>query len=302
MKHRIQAVGTIFVLVGCLILASCNLEGKARCGPDEGKTAKSMGLVNSFFAMDTGTKDAKHRTAKAQAEMLRELGYAGIGYSGFGGLSEMVQELDKNGLKLFTIYTGVSIDPDKQKYEPGLKEGLRILKGSDTIVSLTFYKSPRYKNSSPEGDARAVEIAREIADMAWESEVQIAFYPHVNTWLERVEDAVRVAKKVNRRNVGVYFNLYHWLKVDEEENMEPLMKLALPYLFVATINGSSQSGTIETLDRGSFDNYKFLKTLKELGYTGPIGLQGWGIKGDVYENLQRSMKAWRQLSQQITLR
>jgi len=301
MKHWIQAVGTIFVLVGCLILASCNLEGKARCGLDEGKTAKSMGLVNPFFAMDTGTKDAKHRTAKAQAEMLEELDYAGIGYSGFGGLSEMVQELDKNGLKLFTVYTGVSIDPDKQKYEPGLKEGLRILKGSDTIVSLTFYKSPRYKNSSPEGDARAVEIAREIADMAWESEVQIALYPHVNTWLERVEDAVRVAKKVNRRNVGVYFNLYHWLKVDEEENMEPLMKLALPYLFVVTINGSSPKGTIETLDRGSFDNYKFLKMLKELGYTGPIGLQGWGIKGDVHENLQRSMKAWRQLSQRIAL-
>jgi hypothetical protein len=34
---------------------------------------------NPFFAMDTGTKDVKYKTAKEQAEMLKELGYAGIG-------------------------------------------------------------------------------------------------------------------------------------------------------------------------------------------------------------------------------
>jgi len=36
--------------------------------------------------------------------------------------------------------------------------------------------------------------------------------------------------------------------------------------------------------------------LKDSGYTGPIGLQGYGIGGNAYENLKRSMNAWRQLS------
>ncbi len=34
---------------------------------------------NPFFAMDTATKDDKHKTAKQQVQMVKELGYAGIG-------------------------------------------------------------------------------------------------------------------------------------------------------------------------------------------------------------------------------
>ena len=39
-----------------------------------------------------------------------------------------------------------------------------------------------------------------------------------------------------------------------------------------------------------------LKTLKELGYKGPIGLQCYGIGGDAREHLAGSMAAWRKLS------
>jgi sugar phosphate isomerase/epimerase len=90
--------------------------------------------------------------------------------------------------------------------------------------------------------------------------------------------------------------------VDDEKNMESLIRQAMPYLFVVTINGADSGGKdwkqlIQTLDRGSFDVSKFLKALKDSGYTGPIGLQGYGIGGDVYDNLKRSMNAWRQLWQ-----
>ncbi len=35
------------------------------------------------------------------------------------------------------------------------------------------------------------------------------------------------------------------------------------------------------------------------GYTGPIGLQAYAIKGDMRDNLQRSMAAWRKLSDRL---
>ncbi len=253
-----------------------------------------------FFAMDTGTKDARHKNAKEQVQMVKELGYAGIGYTGRNGLAEMLKELDKNELRLFTVYLGVNIDSGQQKYDPKLKEAIEILKGRNTILWL-YVISKKHKPSSPEGDARAVEIIREIADMAAEAKLRVALYPHHRFWVERVEDAVRVTKKVNRKNVGVTFNLCHWLMVDDEKNIKPLIKSTMPYLFVVTINGADSGGKdwkqlIQTLDRGSFDNYKFMKTLKELGYTGPVGLQGYGIKGDAYENLKRSMGAWRKLN------
>ena len=258
---------------------------------------------NPFFAMDTATKDDKHKTAKEQVQMVKELGYAGIGCTAGKEVGEMLEELDKNGLRLFAVYLGANIDADEQKYGPELKEAIEVLKGRNAILWL-FVRSKKLKPSSPEGDARAVEIIREIADMAAANRVRVALYPHYGFWVERVEDAVRVAKKVNRKNVGVTFNLCHWLRVDEEENMQSVIKLAMPYLFVVTINGADSDGKdwkelIQTLDRGSFDISRFLRTLNDCGYTGPIGLQGYGIGGDAYDNLKRSMNAWRQLSKRI---
>jgi sugar phosphate isomerase/epimerase len=294
--RRAKTLTWMFVVTACSCILAIALatEGQSSSG--------RQGLVNPFFAMDTGTKDATHQTAREQVEMLKELGYPGIGGS-LDNLSEMLQELDRNGLKMFAVYTGAWLDPDREKYDPRLKEAIKLLKGRDTILWL-FIQSNRHPPSSPEGDARAVEIIAEIAEMARESGLRVALYPHTSFWLERVEDAVRVAKKVNRKNVGVTFNLCHWLKVDKEESMEERLKLAMPYLFVVTINGADSGGKdwttlIQTLDRGTFDIYNFLKTLKHLGYAGPVGLQHYGIKGDARENLKRSLDAWSNLSAKI---
>jgi len=42
-----------------------------------------------------------------------------------------------------------------------------------------------------------------------------------------------------------------------------------------------------------------LAALKEVGYTGPIGLQCYGIQGDVRDNLTRSIAAWREFSARL---
>ena len=256
-----------------------------------------------FFAMDTATKDAKHKTAKQQVEMLKELGYEGIGCTAGPGVAEMLKEVDKNSLRLFAVYLGANIDADQPKYGPELKEAIEVLKGRNAILWL-FVLSKKHKPSSPEGDARAVQVIQEISDMAAEAGLRIALYPHHGFWVERVEDAVRVARKVDRKNVGVTFNLCHWLMVNDEKNMKSLLNSAMPYLSVVSINGANSGGKdwkqlIQTLDRGTFDMFKFLKTLEDAGYTGPIGLQGYGIAGDAHQNLKRSMSKWRQLSKRL---
>ena len=289
MKSWVKPICVVVLLVSCLF-------------PSLRAETATKGLANEFFAMDTGTIDANHRTAEAQVKMLKELGYAGIGYwqgnpkRGKDGMVEMLTALDKYGPKAYPVYFGVCLDRDKPTYERGLKEAIELLKGRDTAIWVHI-TSEKYK--MPDGERRAVEILRTLADMAHESGVKIALYPHINEWLEKVDDAVRLAEKVNRRNLGVSFNLFHWLRVEGAEGMEGLMEKAMPYLFYVTINGSSNEASIETLDKGEFDIYRFLKTLNELGYRGPVGLQGWGIKGDVEENLKRSMAAWQKLSAQI---
>ena len=158
------------------------------------------------------------------------------------------------------------------------------------------------KPSDPSVDPHAVKILREMSDLAKDSGAQLLLYPHQGSWIERIEDSMRVAEKVDRPNVGVMFNLCHWLRVDKSRDYKPLLKQAMPRLWAVSINGADNfdekpgwSGYIQPLDKGSFDVGGLLKTLKELGYKGPIGLQCYGIGGDAREHLARSMTAWQEI-------
>ena len=255
--------------------------------------------VNPFFAMDTGTRDEQHTTPASQAQMLQELGYAGIDHTGTKGIPELLTELDQRGLRLFAIYTGVNIDGGEKQWEPGLEEAIAALKGRGTVLWLPL-TSKKHAVSSPDGDADAALVLTQIAEKAAASGLRIALYPHTGFWVERVEDAVRVAKRVNRPDVGVTFNLCHWLRVDGED-FEARLEEALPHLFVVTINGADADGKgwdrlIQPLDSGTFPVAPLLAKLDALGYRGPIGLQGYGIGGDVRQNLSRSITAWQELT------
>jgi len=257
---------------------------------------------NPFFAFDNAATDEKHKTPKEQVALLKELGYDGISSRGGKYLVEMAKELDKHGLRLFTVYLGINIDPDQPAYDQELIDAIEVMKGSNGMLWL-FLQSKKLKPSDPTGDERAVKILREIADMTEEANIRVALYPHNAFWLERVEDCLRIAKQVDRKNVGVTFNLCHWLRVDDEKNMKSLIEKAMPHLFVVTINGADSGGKdwktlIQTLDRGTFDIERFLRTLYDCGYTGPIGFQGYGIGGDARDNLKRTMNAWRELNAQ----
>ncbi|MGD0597363.1 MAG: family 16 glycoside hydrolase [Sedimentisphaerales bacterium] len=267
---------------------------------DSGK----MGLTNPFFAMDTGIIDESHKSAKSQVDMLKELGYAGIGYwernpaNGAAGLAEMLGELNKSNLKMFGAYFTIKLEEPAEKYTPLIEDSIRLLAGRKSTIWIAM-TSEVHQKSTVSGDEQAVAIISRIADVANKNGVTVALYPHEDFWLEKIEDAVRLAEKSNRRNVGVVFNLYHWLKTDKPANMETAVAKAMPYLLVVTINGTTEAGSIETLDRGTFDVYRFLRAIKQAGFTGPVGLQGYGIGGDVRENLRRSMQAWREFSQRL---
>jgi sugar phosphate isomerase/epimerase len=253
--------------------------------------------TNAFFAFCIDTHDAKKRNLEQQARMLKELGYDGVGHLWLNNIPERLETLDAAGLKLFQITMTVDIAPGKQAYDPRFKEVLPLLKGRGVQFVLLM---KGLKPSDPAGDARAVEIVREMAGLASQYGAQVLLYPHVGMWVERIEDAVRVANKVDRENVGVMFNLCHWLRASKDRNYKPLLAQAMPRLWAVSINGADEfddkpgwAHYIQPLGRGSFDMLAFLKTLRQLGYTGPIGLQCFGIQGDERDILAESMKAWR---------
>jgi sugar phosphate isomerase/epimerase len=113
--------------------------------------------------------------------------------------------------------------------------------------------------------------------------------------MEKISDAIRIAQKVDRANVGVTFNLCHWLRTDRYDLSATLLQ-ASPLLRMVTVNGADHQGEwkelIQPLDSGNFNVGQVIERLQEIQYSNPIGLQGYGIGGDVEENLRRSMQAW----------
>jgi len=258
-------------------------------------------LDNAFFAMDTGTANG---FSEAKIAMLSNVGYSGVDFSALSSFGRSVEQLpevlaavDRHGLKLYAVYFAVEIDGGV--CPPDVRKAIERLEGrADTLIWAAL-RSSRHEPGSAGGDEAAVATVRGMAELASRAGLRVALYPHTGDYAERVADNVRLALRAGRDNVGVTWNLCHWLKAEDGRDFEVTAALAMPLLMRVTINGADvpEGGLgwdrlIQPLDAGSYDVYGFVSRLRRLGYTGPIGLQGYGIGGDHREILARSLAAW----------
>lgn len=260
-----------------------------------------------LFVFNNGVQDEKYDTPDKQASLLKSLGYDGMEKKGLDGLAETIEALDKNGLQLYTMYLNINLDDPENPYDKRLEEAFKMLKGRPTMPWF-YITSKKFKPSTSENDPLAVSILQEIADMAHRYDKKIMIYPHVNFWVDNVGDALRVAEKVNRRNLGITFNLCHFL-ADQGTNASPalipLVERAMPYVFAISLNGADQptdaimqSGNlwqyfIQPLGQGNYNTFEYLNAFIERGFEGPVGLQCYNIKAEKSEHLKRSMTAWK---------
>jgi sugar phosphate isomerase/epimerase len=233
-----------------------------------------------------------------QAGLARKTDYAGIFYSGTKDTPELLAAHKSYGLKVLGIYTGMNVADAKPGYDPGLPEAIRQLRGTGALITFTV------NGKAANGDDLALPVIREVAGMAAQADLKVALYPHYGFHVARIEDAPRVREKAARPNLGIVFNLCHWLRSGDEANRNARLDQALPHVMMVSINGADREGDwdrlIQPLDRGAFDVYGFLQTLRSAGYRGPIGLQCYNVKGAREENLERSMRAWRGIAARLS--
>jgi len=276
-------LASVFVFsLFCVAMVPCN--------------ALSKNEPNPFFAMDTCAPTG-------QMALLKEVGYAGFSWRPGADINQIIKDAAGIDLKVYAVYAGLSLTKDK--FSGDHSSTIASLKDTGVIIWLPIM-SKDFKPSSEDGDAVAVPALQAMADCAARNNVRIALYPHTGFWIERVQDAVRVAKKVNSPNLGVTFNLCHCLMVGDEDKITDLLKEAMPYLFLVTINGADTGAgrtkwdrLIRPLDEGSKDLLPFLKALKQSGYRGPVGLQGYGVKLPAGENIKRSWAGWQKLNARL---
>ena len=268
------------VLFICLSLAATF----PTCGEDAARPFNPP-----FFAFENGVHFG---STEQRVEVLKELGYDGIGSANPRNLPARLPLYDKAGLKIFSLYVGGSLDADGPKYDPLISKAIKQLQGRETMIELYV------QGGAGGNDTSAVAFVRDIADQARQSGLRVVLYPHTGFYIDTIADAVRIAKQADRDNIGVMFNLCHFLNVERGGDFKQALAGAEPYLWRVSVSGGKVGGKpwnelIQPLDQGDFDQVELLRELKKLGFRGAVGLQCYGVRGDAKENLQRSIAAWR---------
>jgi len=270
----------------------------------EAETARPAGLPNPFYAMDTAFK-RPGLTQEQQFALVKELGYDGIGWHQEAPerAKANAEAMARHGLKMMAIYCPAKVTPAGElTHSPQLPALMAALKGHGTIVWLHIGgRGPAFDSLT--GEEPVVKTLRGLSDTAAANGLSIAIYPHVGQWTAKFADAVTLAKVVKHPQFGVSFNLCHAMAMGEEKAIPELLERAKPVLVTATICGADAGVTggkwkqlIQTLDKGTYDVGIVLRKLKAIGFTGPVGFQGYGIKGDARSILAPTMEAWRKLS------
>ena len=258
-------------------------------------------LDNVFFPFNNSVMQLENApaTLEGKVELLKELGYDGLEGYGPDTFAPLKSALKAQGLSMPCNYNRIDLEPGKPAYDPGLKEMIRQMDPGEALW--LHLHSQTFKDDHAAGDAYATGVLRELSGFAAPFGVELAVYLHINTYCETVAHGVRLAELVARENFGTTLNLCHLLAAEGSENIGEKIALSMPHLTAVSICGADGGDTkgmswmrlIQPLGDGDFDVYAFVRTLKDLGYAGPIGLQCYNIKGDCRTVLAKSMATWR---------
>lgn len=271
----------------------------------------SQKVKNEFFVLHNIIRgDSTYNTFEKQVALIKNAGYDGIEINSVDHFEGMKIALDRFQFQASYFYVKISLDSpytDKR-----LENYIRQLKGSHTIIAPYIVKDSLRRYNGRGADIILVRLLSQISNWAEQSDLQVAIYPHVNFYVETTDHAVALAKSIDRGNLGLSFNLCHWLATttaSERNNLQVHLKTLLPYLKMVTICGANNVITqkpniwddyILPLGTGSFDTYGLVKFInKELKSHVPIGVQCYDIKTDKYQLVNNTMKVWRQYVQRL---
>lgn len=156
---------------------------------------------------------------------------------------------------------------------------LALLSKRRGAILLRLTSSDRHdKPSAPRAMPMAALAVTQLAKAAATKGIAVALDHRVGCWMQRVEDAVRVAMRVNRSDVGVLFNHSDWLAADGDAALLPeRIKLALPKLMavglrVRSIEATPAERTVD-IHGQPVDVKPLMQLLTQGGYTGPLLLR-----------------------------
>lgn len=283
------------------------------------QSVKNGPVRNDFFVLHNAIRgDSTYKTFDEQVALIKRLGYDGVEINQLESFAGMKAALDKH--RFTGSYYYIRINLDVPQIDPRIEADIRALKGSKTIIApFLVSDNKRHAPSSGTADTLAVRFLGQIGTWANAAGLQVALYPHVDYYVERPDHALRLVQRVNQPNVGLSFNLCHWLATRNasQTDWKSLLTTLKPHLKMMTISGANDVANtglrtqpggfwgqyILPLGTGSFDTYELIRyAMQDLDYSGPIGVQFYAMKGDKPTNLRNAMAVWQQYKTRLAKR
>jgi sugar phosphate isomerase/epimerase len=288
---------TVIVL---LLLICCSL-----------KQAYSQKVRNDFFALHNIIRgDSIYNTFDKQVSLIKSAGYDGIEINQVESFEGMKEALEKHSFKAAYFY--VKINLDTPYMDKRLEGYIRQLKGTKTIIAPFILSNSRLKPGNGKADTLVVQLMQQLAGWAKPSGLQVAIYPHLGFYVERTDHALRLVQSIHQKNVGLSFNLCHWLATtapEERSRLKSHLKELQPNLKMITVSGANDvisksknvwDDYILPLGEGTFNTYGLLKyCIKDLKLKVPVGVQCYNIKTDKYQLVKNTMTTWKQYKNKL---
>ncbi|QBG49156.1 sugar phosphate isomerase/epimerase [Verrucomicrobia bacterium S94] len=243
---------------------------------------------------DNGLTDVK--SVDAQAELLNRLGYRGICSRPSNCTPELLEAFDRSGLEI--VYSFVTLKADVRDIPASVVRHIESLKGRNTIIWLALTG----RNVS---DEQAVSVIRKVYDLAKMNGLDTVLYPHIGYRTDTIIRTEHLRKLADRPDLGISFNLCHFLAQNDPEKLEETIRFIGPNLNVVLLSGANRipvpkndwGELILPLGAGTFDMHRVFRVLDEVGYDGSFCLQCYKVPGPAEKHLRQSMDAWNKYAE-----
>ena len=276
-----------------------------------GERTFSQKVKNDFFPLHNIIRgDSIYNTYDKQVLLIKSTGYDGIEINQVESFEGMKEALDKHGFNASYFYVRIILD--SPYIDKRVEEYIRQLKGSKTIIAPFITSTSSFTPGDGKADSLVARIIKQLAAWAKLSALQVAIYPHLGFYVQRTDHALRLVKSINRKNVGLSFNLCHWLAtttLQERNQLKPHLKKLQPYLKMITVCGANDvisknsnvwDDYILPLGEGTFNTYGLLKyCIKDMKLKVPVGVQCYNIKTDKYQLVKNTMNTWKQYKNKL---
>jgi sugar phosphate isomerase/epimerase len=242
--------------------------------------------------------DAKKRGPEERVAMLKRLGFKHYAYDWraehLPTFEREIQLLKDNDIELTAVWFPAGLDADA-------KTILGLLKKHQVKTQLWVTladPAPASKDQTDKVEA-AAKVLKPIAEEAAKIDCRVALYNH-GGWFGEPENQLAVIDALKLPHVGLVYNLHHGH--DHLPRFPELLKKMLPHLDALNLNGMVAKGDrtgqkILPLGKGDLD-LELLRTIRDSGYKGPIGLLGH-TQDDVELRLQDNLDGLNWLLPQL---